>query len=64
MIQALIGPILKKKLMSFMREESQIYPIFISLQMFQLKKENLGKFDAKSNKGTFLCYSLHKAYRV
>jgi len=69
MNRALIRPILKKTPYELYNERK---PNISHLHVFGCKcfvlnngKDNLGKFDAKSDKGIFLGYSLHsKAFRI
>jgi len=55
--------------MSYLKETNLIYLLFNLLDANALfiimTKNNLGKFDARSNEGIFVGYSMHnKAYRI
>lgn len=67
--RVVIRPILERQPMSYSKAGNLTFPIFhvFSCKCFILnkRKENLGKFNAKSDEGIFLGYSSSsKAYRV
>ena len=67
--KAMIRPILKKTPYELFRERkpniSYFYPFGCKCFVLNNGKDNLGKFDAKSDEGIFLGYSLtYKAFRV
>ena len=67
--RAMTRPILKKTLYELLRERmpniSYFYPFSCKCFVLNNEKDNLGKFDAKSNESIFLGYSLtSKAFRM